>query len=269
MTPPSSPPPRGWYPDPAGGSAWRWWDGQRWTEHLEPYARPLSAEVAPLLEREQRAGSRLLPAGLILIAIAVVLGTVVRAFESSYLTATWHWFRQALTLAEQGKSTSAAGNPPVAPTLAALATNLIVLPLEIVGLVLLLTFQHRAASAARALGLPQRLSPTFGVVSWFIPFAVLVLPWMAWQDLLPRTDPRRQTMTAIWLLALASGALGLAGLALLLVSTFLAGLASAAELIAALLALRLAPGVIEAVLDAHRSGAGSSPAAVRDLLDGL
>lgn len=26
-------PPAGWYADPAGGSAQRYWDGQRWTEH--------------------------------------------------------------------------------------------------------------------------------------------------------------------------------------------------------------------------------------------
>ncbi|TFV49428.1 DUF2510 domain-containing protein [Blastococcus sp. TF02A-35] len=29
------PPPPGWYPDPAGGPAARWWDGQGWTEHLQ------------------------------------------------------------------------------------------------------------------------------------------------------------------------------------------------------------------------------------------
>jgi hypothetical protein len=28
---PASPP--GWYADPSGQSSWRWWDGQRWTEH--------------------------------------------------------------------------------------------------------------------------------------------------------------------------------------------------------------------------------------------
>ncbi len=26
--------PPGWHPDPAGYNRWRWWDGQRWTEHV-------------------------------------------------------------------------------------------------------------------------------------------------------------------------------------------------------------------------------------------
>ncbi|WP_240619529.1 phospholipid scramblase-related protein [Blastococcus sp. TF02-8] len=34
------PPPAGWYPDPAGGPAARWWDGQGWTEHLQETAAP-------------------------------------------------------------------------------------------------------------------------------------------------------------------------------------------------------------------------------------
>lgn len=29
-------PPPGWHPDPAGLNRWRWWDGQRWTDHVSP-----------------------------------------------------------------------------------------------------------------------------------------------------------------------------------------------------------------------------------------
>lgn len=32
--PPSSLPPAGWYPDPAGSAQERWWDGRGWSHHL-------------------------------------------------------------------------------------------------------------------------------------------------------------------------------------------------------------------------------------------
>jgi hypothetical protein len=38
--PSPSPPPAGWYADPAGGDASRWWDGERWTEHVNRRDEP-------------------------------------------------------------------------------------------------------------------------------------------------------------------------------------------------------------------------------------
>jgi uncharacterized protein YxjI len=32
------PPPPAWYPDPSGGGGTRWWDGQAWTDHVQPAA---------------------------------------------------------------------------------------------------------------------------------------------------------------------------------------------------------------------------------------
>jgi uncharacterized protein YxjI len=41
------PPPPGWYPDPAGRGGSRWWDGQGWSDHVQPAAAP-PPPVAPM-----------------------------------------------------------------------------------------------------------------------------------------------------------------------------------------------------------------------------
>ncbi|GAA2245668.1 DUF2510 domain-containing protein [Herbiconiux moechotypicola] len=38
--------PAGWYPDPSGQAARRWWDGTRWTEHTDAPAAPAPAAPA-------------------------------------------------------------------------------------------------------------------------------------------------------------------------------------------------------------------------------
>jgi uncharacterized RDD family membrane protein YckC len=39
--------PAGWYPDPAGGTGTRWWDGTAWTEHLHPAPQQTAAVHSP------------------------------------------------------------------------------------------------------------------------------------------------------------------------------------------------------------------------------
>jgi len=49
-------PSAGWYPDPvAGNENLRWWDGQQWTEHLQPRPIPFIAERSAPLAIEQPA----------------------------------------------------------------------------------------------------------------------------------------------------------------------------------------------------------------------
>lgn len=43
----SSPPPAGWYDDPARQSSWRWWDGRQWTGWVHPPAAGPAASVSP------------------------------------------------------------------------------------------------------------------------------------------------------------------------------------------------------------------------------
>jgi hypothetical protein len=262
VTSPPSLPPRGWYPDPGGSAAWRWWDGAAWTDDLEPFARAPRPTLGPLLDKEVEAEGRLVPLGIGLLALALVLGAVVRAFEATYLTATWHWFVNSYDIARSGGTTSA---PPAAPAGAQLLSTFVVLPAQIVGLVLLLVFQHRAATAAKLLGFAQRLSPTFGVWAWFIPFASLVLPWMVWQDLLPATHPARRQVTAAWLLYITSILLTIASFVATVASAGAGAAISALAVIVGLLSFRLLIGIVGTVSQVHRDGAGSPGAGVRDL----
>ena len=46
--------PAGWYPDPAGTGAQRWWDGTAWTAHVDPGQPAAGAETGtPVLRAEQ------------------------------------------------------------------------------------------------------------------------------------------------------------------------------------------------------------------------
>ena len=43
---PAAPPP-GWYPDPYGPPALRWWDGAQWTPQTRPLPQPEQAPQSP------------------------------------------------------------------------------------------------------------------------------------------------------------------------------------------------------------------------------
>ena len=256
MTDPKPSPPRGWYADPAGTHAWRWWDGARWTDDLHPFSADRSAPLREALAAEQRAAGRLVPTGLILVAIAVALSTVLRAFDVAWLSAMWHWLGHAITVIKKGGSASSLPPAPVRNQAVSLLTTFVLLPLEVVAMIIVLGFQYRAALTAKALGLPQRLNPVFGVVSWFIPLANLILPWMAWYDLLPPGHPVRQRLLIAWMAIVSIEAVSLAAVGAAAISSTLVGVCSAAQIIGTGIILRLAPAIIATVVDIHRIGAG-------------
>lgn len=95
MPPPPTGHPVGWYADPGGEPAWRWWDGRQWTAHLHPFhwayaADAASAAAPPSPERRPRLpswlsvpvliggvpGVALIVLSGILVPLSVVLGLV-------------------------------------------------------------------------------------------------------------------------------------------------------------------------------------------------
>lgn len=188
---------------------------------------------------------------------ALLLGIVLRVSDVAWLAATWHWISHAYDLARSGASSSSLPPAPARATWSSSLSTFVELPLEIVALVLVLTFQHRAAGVAKALGLRTRLSPTWGVISWFIPLANLFLPLIAWFDLLPTRARGRGTLAVAWALFLVSELLTIGVFAVANTSTWWVGLISAAQAIGFLVGLVLIRQVIVAVVDEHEIGASS------------
>ncbi|MFN8168955.1 MAG: DUF805 domain-containing protein [Candidatus Nanopelagicales bacterium] len=83
--PPSTAMPAGWYPDPAGPTTVRYWDGAAWTEHTapRPYAAPVAVAAPP--PQQGRAGVGIVEA--VRLALCASATTAVAPARSEY----W-WF---------------------------------------------------------------------------------------------------------------------------------------------------------------------------------
>ena len=129
--------------------------------------------------------------------------------------------------------TRATASPPI---------GLLVGVLTLAAVVVACIWQHRAASAGRALGIPSRRSPAWGVGSWFVPIVNLWMPYSAVRDCLPPDHPYRPRVLQWW------------------VAWLLAAFLSAAAGASALVSTGVAPGPVRpgraGVPGGHRLGAG-------------
>ena len=122
--------------------------------------------------------------------------------------------------------------------------------------VVILMWQHRAASAARALGFPNTHSPAWGVGSWFVPILNFWFPYQAIRDCLPPGDPNRAHVLQWWLAFQVAGVLGVAAF---LSAYFSSGVAFALSIPAAVLyvaVLATAPRVVAGIASTHRETFG-------------
>ncbi len=130
---------------------------------------------------------------------AVAAGVVAVAYAStfhrelSYLGRAW----------DAGQSGTTVPTPPTVPAGYSLLSDLIAIVLIVADIVLLI-WQYRAASAARALGLPARRSPVWGICSWIVPVVNLWFPYQSICDCLPPGHPSRRRVLRFWL-ALVAG----------------------------------------------------------------
>ena len=251
-------PPRGWYPDPGGTTAWRWWDGGAWNEDLHAYFPPIEGIDAAQLAREQHAGGRMATIGLGAFGLAALGAIVIRVADTSWLAAMWQWFHSAYDIAKSGSTSATLPAIPTQPNWSSTLSSFLILPLEILALVFTLTTQHRAAKIARALGLKSRIGPTFGVVAWFIPLLNLVVPLMAWLDLFTPRHPGRRSLWLSWAALLVAELLTVGVYASAGHSNLAVGALSGLQVVAFFLAIVAAQRTVHSILAEHALGGQSA-----------
>jgi Domain of unknown function (DUF4328) len=161
-----------------------------------------------------------------------------------------HQFHVALDAAENHQ---AAPVLTVPDSLGGFSTVLILFALAAV--VVACVWQFRAATAARAMGLPARRTPGWGVAFWFIPIVNFWMPYQAIRDCLAPGDPNRAVVLRYWLLyvGMAVGA-SLASIGLM-VSTPVGVIFAIGAAVCALGVLTTAPRVVTTIASAHRAAA--------------
>ena len=267
---PGAPP--GWYADPAGGPGQRWWDGYAWTEATAlpavpppppaypsnlPPPPPAYGAPQPWRPAERNARDlvgeelRITPWARIAIAFPATL-TVVNLIGWVAIASQWraygHQFHLALNAAQDHQTVPV----PSAPEAFGGFSALLIL-CGIAAIVVECVWQFRAASAARAMGLPAKRSPGWGVGFWFIPIVNLWMPYQAIRDCLAFDDPNRAMVLRYWLLYLGM-AVG-AGLTIigLMTSTPVGVVFALGSGLCALGVLATAPRVVMSIAVAHRA----------------
>ena len=277
---PGAPP--GWYPDPAGGPGQRWWDGYKWSEATvlpqrpppPPWAGaaapPGSASpgpVAPWAAASERLGAhdakqlveheqRIAPVARFAVAMPAVyflVSLLLQRVNADQLRSAGHQFRVDWHDAQHGIT------PPTyhAPSNSLTPLGLLVGVVTIVAVVFACMWQHRAASAGRALGIPSRRSPAWGVGSWFVPIVNLWMPYSAVRDCLPSGHPHRPRVLHWWIAWLLTGFLSTAAGTCALFSTGTALVLSIPAALACLTAIAWAPGIVLAITGAHQEAVTS------------
>jgi hypothetical protein len=274
---PQSPggPPPGWYQDPAGEKAWRWWDGHQWTAYASDPSAPGVAAAGgvaatpayathayatpaypayqaghpglPSVQERFAAEQKAAPwakwalAGYLLLVVVTALAAWA---ESSTFREVFHNIRVQIDTGVVQSQTNQSATLNLVGVL-----NLAV---EVPVYLLFLMWQYKAAVTAQLLRIPARRSPGLGVGSWFIPVVNLWFPYQAIRDCLPPEDPGRRVVGRMWACFIASGVMNLA-------TTVLAWVGSPVGFATAAVALGFGAGfavpgarAVQHIADCHR-----------------
>jgi hypothetical protein len=258
---PGAPP--GWYPDPAGGPGQRWWDGYAWNEAViaptAPPAAPPWAEASARLASAGRSGSVATEVSMVAIGrvamayrgvsfLLVLLFIRVNATQFRFLG---HQVHLAYIAAQHNLPAPTLQTPTFnSATSAILSLNWL---LSLGALVISLIWQHRAASAARSLGLPARHSPAWGVGSHFVPIVSLWFPYQAIVDCFEPGDARRGLVLRYWISLIGAEILVPAAVVAAFFNSGLSLVFSVPGALLGLAVLALGPGVVTTIAAGHRA----------------
>lgn len=191
----SSTTPPGWYPDPYAQGGLRWWDGQAWTGHVAAGGAPTPSTGPVLKLDDERASAQRARWGLVIAAISQVLVLPLYAVMISSVVTT---FRDAVEHPYVTHSTSTTGGAVSS------LTSLVGLG-NIVGLILLLLWFHRAVTNGAALGFPGPRSTGIAIASFFIPIVNFWWPYESLRDSVPPFDLEvRRAVKRWWVLWIVS-----------------------------------------------------------------
>ncbi len=188
--------PAGWYPEPSSGAgAMRWWDGERWTEHVSVPTLPPPPVPGPTpLERETAIGRTARIA-----AIATGVAMPIQLFLSAFVLAELvGFFDDVVSDRVRVDESTFRINPAV--SMASNITSLVVF----VAFVVTVVWVHVSATTAQRLGIPARRSPGWAVGGFLIPVVNLWWPYQSVCDLFTPGDPDRRVVGRWWALYLGA-----------------------------------------------------------------
>ena len=174
----SSAPPAGWFPDPDGARAWRWWNGQDWEQRTSPFPARAGAVAGP--------ASWLAPVAALSPGLGIVASLVI---QRSYDAA-----RTPLEAAQRS------GVVHWTPALVAVAIAAVI---GLAGELAVVAWLLRAGQLARSLGYTLTVAPALGAWTWLVPIVKILLPYRLLRDLVPLGHPLRARVRASWLAFLA------------------------------------------------------------------
>jgi hypothetical protein len=180
-------------------------------------------------------------------AVYFLVNLVVQRVNADQLRAIGHQFRVDWHDAQNGITP-----PPYRGPTGFSAVSLIVGVLTLAAVVVACIWQHRAASAGRALGIPSRRTPAWGVGAWFVPVVNLWVPYSAVRDCLPPDDPHRSRVLLWWIAWLIAAFVSSSAGICALFSTTAALVLSIPAALACLAVIAWAPGIVAAIAAAHR-----------------